>query len=347
MKATKKLAFATIALIAASSLTVGSTFAWFSYQSSVTLGAVNFSVDSSDANLHVAVVKHDAANPVTPALSDFTYSLSTESIKTAINNGVVAGRDNAVVYKPLTVKEDSANTVAVGNLIDLMNNGETTQAARSDYAVFDLVFRYTPAKTSAGQPNTNMPSLILDYGSVVTGDPENDTVYTPKNNDYVAWQTMDATTYGKALEVNKAIPARARDAARVAFLFNDGAKKNKVWAPSEEQGTGVVTSDSVKGFYKGNLANDYNLHYNHVPAGTVVKAPTYASRVYAAPSGGGLPDSSKITVFPAMGTGKTYSELRITVKVWIEGKDGDCISSIEEDKFAFLLKFRTSPVASS
>ena len=56
MKATKKLVLAAISLVAASSLTVGSTFAWFSFQSEVELGEVQFSVDSGDENLQVAVI---------------------------------------------------------------------------------------------------------------------------------------------------------------------------------------------------------------------------------------------------------------------------------------------------
>ena len=57
MKATKKLILAAVSLVAASSLTVGSTFAWFSYRSSVELGSVEFSVDSGSEYLQVAVTE--------------------------------------------------------------------------------------------------------------------------------------------------------------------------------------------------------------------------------------------------------------------------------------------------
>lgn len=347
MKATKKLAFAAVSLAVAASLTVGSTLAWFSYQSRVTLGAVDFSVDSSDENLQVAVVAHNETTPVNPVLSDFTYSLKVDTIKSAINGG------SAVVYQPLTVKEDADNEVAATNPIALLNRDGASAATAGSYAVFDLVFRYTPSKTSAGVANTNMPSLILDYESAVTATVADDD-YTPHNTNYVAWDNFADTVYGKALTKDQPIAARARDTARVAFLFKDdaGAIKNRIWAPAETFGAGITesdTSDRVKGFYNGNLANDYNVHYGHVPVDTVVTAPKYASRVYAATQASSTSalasdfDHFSIAVFPDV-QGKTYSELRITVKVWVEGKDGDCISSIQEDKFAFLMKFRTSPI---
>lgn len=344
MKATKKLVAATISLIAAASLTVGSTFAWFSYQSDVSIGSVNFSVDSSDENLQVAVVAHNETTPVNPDLGDFSYTLDANDIKAVINSGT------AIKYAPLTVQ---GNTVAATDKIDLVEKDETTTASLGSYALFDLVFRYTPYKDAAGQPATTMPQLVLNYGSVITTT----TTTTSSSAVLYAWGDFEASRYGIALKKNDAIEARARDAARVAFLYTDtydsNTIKNKVWAPSESFDGGISqsdTSDVVKGFYNGNLASDYNLH-NGAEGATAVTAPTYASRVYAGvhnPATPGAFTHSAIAQFPTItGTGATYSELRLTVKVWLEGKDGDCIESVREDDFAFTLKFRTSTLPAS
>ena len=333
MKATKKLVAAAISLAAAVSLTVGSTFAWFSYQSSVSIGAVNFSVDSSDENLQVAAV----AVGETPALSDFTYSLSSEKVIEAI------GGKDSVAYSPLTVAEDEAdNTVSATNPISLITK-DNSEASKKSYAAFDLVFRYTPYKTLDGNPSTVMPSLILNVGSVITADPlsASDTTYVAW--DGYQWNDYATTEDGIAKNKNDPLNVRARDAARVAFLFADGVTtKNKIWAPSEAIDAGIQdnTSDTAKGYYLGNLASDYNNYHNNIKA---VSSPVYASRVYAAKTDNF--QNSAITEFPAVQGANSYSELRLTVKVWLEGKDGDCLESVNKDSFKFILKFRTSTVS--
>ncbi len=332
MKATKKLIGASVALAVAASLTVGSTFAWFSYQSNVELAEVGFAVDSGDENLQVAVTEVGG----TPANSDFVYSLSADTIKSKINGG------SPIAYTPLTVTEDSANTVSATNTIDLIEkNGNA--AASVEYATFDLVFRYIPAKDASA-----MPSLVLDYGSQVTADSD-DASFEPTRKIY-AWENLTTAKYGIATEVkqNEIIKARARDAARVAFIFGDATSKtNKIWAPSEEIAGGVTTSDTAKGFYKGNLASDYAIS-QHITTDSVT-APTYANRIYAGietPAQASDFTASSINEFTAPSSGVSYTDMRITVKVWLEGKDGDCIESVLGDTFNFLLKFRTSTLKS-
>ena len=104
MKATKKLILATISLVAASSLTVGSTFAWFSYRSDVSLGSIDFSVDSGSENLQVAVTEVGG----TYSEDDFKYSLTTEAVANAIKKNNFGA---PIVYQPLTVTEDSGSNV--------------------------------------------------------------------------------------------------------------------------------------------------------------------------------------------------------------------------------------------
>lgn len=341
MKATKKLIAAAVSLVAAASLTVGSTFAWFSYQSSVELGEVKFSVDSSDENLQVAVVAYDESNPVTPDESAFSYSLSVNDIKDKINGG------KAIAYQPLTVSGVGAdNSVAEANPITLVNEEKAVALTSSgSYAVFDLVFRYAPAKISEGM---DMPSLVLNSGSQITAD---DIGATTSDTTF-AWDNFDATDYGVELDKDDPINARARDAARVAFVLDDGSGgyKNKVWAPSEKLDVATsLTSDRARGFYLHNLASDYKIKQKDSVTLSASPAPTYASRVYAGPVN---PTSvndflcSSIAKFPDL-NGKSYSELRLTVKVWLEGNDGDCIESFKNDSFAFLLKFRTDTIKSA
>lgn len=335
MKASKKLTIAVVALTAAASLTVGSTFAWFAYQSNVELGSVQFGVDSGDENLMVAVTS--VGGSATP--SSFSYSPKAATIKSQINSG------NPVVYKPLTVKDDGSNTVSATNVIDLWEQDEQTAPGAGDFATFDLIFRYTPVKG-----NTTMPSLILDYGSEVKAVDPTDGPYKPTNKVY-AWTWSDQ--YGDAsFDQDEEIIARACNAARVAFVYQEsGTTKHKIWAPNEALAEGMQseddTSDSPKGFYKGNLANDYERHLKGPEVAQIVP-PIYASRVYSGIAKQTAQknnfDYSTIAQFPAITGDNTYSELRITVKVWLEGKDGDCLPTVMGDEFAFLLKFRTSTI---
>ena len=341
MKATKKLIAATVSLIAAASLTVGSTFAWFSYQSNVELGSVQFSVDSGDENLMVAVVAPD--QNVTPANGSFAYTLSESTIKKQING------NTEIKYKPLTIANVNGE-VSSTTPIQLQTRGGVN-ATYADYAAFDLVFRYTPKKGNT----THMPDLILDNGSVITAKTE-DALFDPNHKIY-AWKNANENeiSYGVPLEMDEQIKARARDAARVAFIYKEGeATKNRIWAPSEDLGalTDSDTSDQKKGFYKGNLAYDFDVHSHPDTQIDPVVTPRYLedSRVYAEiqnPEQGVNFRYSKIASFPALSGGATYSELRITVRIWLEGNDGDCLSTVEDDVFAFLLKFRTSPVDES
>lgn len=329
MKATKKLIIASVSLVAAASLAVGATFAWFSYRSNVELGSVQFGVGSGDENLLVAVAKVGE----TPAESSFAYTLSEETIKGVINEG------SDITYQPLTVRGASGE-VGATDAITLEKQGGSN-ATGSDYAEFDLVFRYTPA---AG--NSTMPYLILNDGSVITADPADDASYS---SSITAWWSAEEegtyqNKYGPSIATGGTIKARARDAARVAFIYGDSSSKtNKIWAPSEEQAPSVTTSDSPSGYYKNNLASDYAKHLGATLSDVVT--PTYASRVYAADNGQSDTINNTIAQFPAISGGKSYSELKITVKVWLEGKDGDCLPSVAGDQFAFLLKFKTGTVS--
>ena len=329
MKATKKLIFASVALVAAASLTVGAAFAWFSYRSDVELDSVQFGVGSGDEHLMVAVAEVGED----PAVG-FSYSLSEETIKNVINDG------SDIKYQPLTIKGASGE-VSKSDAIALEGK-DGSPATSAEYAEFDLIFRYTPATSDA-----QMPHLILNDGSVIKANPESDASYP--SSIPVWWNAEEADTYqskyGPTIAVGGEIKARARDAARIAFIYGaDSGKENKIWAPSETFDSGSVqTSDSRKGYYAGNLASDY-AKYVYGASQSDVVTPSYASRVYAANGASNTADNA-IAQFPVISPEKSYSELRITVKVWLEGKDGDCLPNVAGDQFAFLLKFRTGTIA--
>ena len=329
MKARKKLVVAAVSLVAAASLTVGATFAWFSYQSHVDLGEVQFGVGSGDENLMVAVAEV-GQSPV----GGFGYSPAAEDIKKVINKG------DAVTYQPLTVK-DASGEVSGSDEISLVTQSGSA-ATDKNYATFDLIFRYTPAADS-----TTDTYLVLNEGSLVNADPA-DATYTPDSPIQAWWTSGEAESnkmkYGAELNPGDTIKARARDAARVAFVFGEASSKtNKIWAPSEAISGSIKTSDTPKGFYLENLAKDYAAFLGASQAD--YNTPSYASRVFAAKNSEKDDTNSVIAKFPAP-SDKSYSELRITVKVWLEGKDGDCIPSVDGDKFSFLLKFRTGTLSS-
>ena len=304
MKASKKLIGAIAALTVAASLTVGTTFAWFSSQASVSTENIGMNVTSGSDTLQIAVLAKDAAE----STANFKYVLSAEEVKAAMG---------AVTYTALTSADDGKTITEKGGA-----------AATGGYAEFKFVFRTTMENAK----------LILSDTAAVTASTTTNTI---------TWQEWEQDEYknkdyGTTITAG-AINTKAAYASRIAFLEGTNAK---VWAPYEELGTGADatnTNDAPAGYYKENLASDYNISKGVADA-TAVTAQPMTNRVYRAKDAATNDAVNVIAAFPTAKMGDFY-QLTVTVKIWLEGTDGDCLDAILSDMFGVAFGFRAATVS--
>ena len=300
MKASKKLIGAIASLAVAASLTVGTTFAWFSSQSSVSTENIEMNVTSGSDALQVAVLAKDGVESDV----NFKYVLSADEVKTAMG---------AVTYTALTSADDGKTITEKGGA-----------AATGGYAEFKFVFRTTME---------NAKLILSDTAAVTASD--------SSSAEPVIWEEKKGSAeYGALIGDNGEINAKAAHAARVAFIVDTNAK---VWAPFEEYTVDASkTSDVAAGYYKGNLASDYNKFLN--PALSAVTAQTMLNRVYRAKDAATNDAVNVVAAFPTTKAGDFY-QLTVTVKIWLEGTDGDCLDAILKDTFGVAFGFRAAKIS--
>ena len=301
MKASKKLIGAIVSLAVAASLTVGTTFAWFSSQSSVSTENIEMNVTSGSDTLQMAVLAKDGAE----SAANFKYVLSASEIGAAMGS---------VTYTPLTSADDG---------LTITERGVST-AATGGYAEFKFVFRTTMENAS----------LVLSETSAVTASDSS-------SAEPVIWEEKKGSAeYGALIGDNGEINAKAAHAARVAFIEDTNAK---VWAPFEEHTVDASkTSDGAAGYCKGNLASDYNQSLH--PTWSAVTAQTMLNRVYRAKDAATNDAVNVVAAFPTTKTGDFY-QLTVTVKIWLEGTDGDCLDAILKDTFGVAFGFRAAKIS--
>ena len=304
MKASKKLIGAIASLAVAASLTVGTTFAWFSSQSSVSTENIEMNVTSGSDTLQVAVLAKDGVESDV----NFKYVLSADEVKTAMG---------AVTYTALTSADDGKTITEKGGA-----------AATGGYAEFKFVFRTTMENAK----------LILSDTAAVTAS---------TTTNMITWQEWEQDEYknkdyGTTITAG-AINTKAAYASRIAFLEGTNAK---VWAPYEELGTGADatnTKDAPAGYSKENLASDYNISKG-VAGATAVTAQPITNRVYRAKDAATNDAVNVVAEFPTTKTGDFY-QLTVTVKIWLEGTDGDCLDAILKDTFGVAFGFRAAKIS--
>lgn len=156
-----------------------------------------------------------------------------------------------------------------------------------------------------------------------------------------AAQTAIGSNYGTA--VSGTLETNAANAMRVKF----GTGKTNIWAPNEAADETNSTS-SGKGFWKNNLAADYEKYIDESTGGTwsvTSQAFSAANTVKtAAKTASNANDETKICdLTEQSGVYKGSVE----VWIWIEGTDGDCLNSIFSDVLQIDLQFigLTAPAA--
>lgn len=160
-----------------------------------------------------------------------------------------------------------------------------------------------------------------------------------------------ADVYGRALTVNNTLATRAAYASRLSFTENvaeDSTATTYLWAPYDNVYGNPQGNDAPAGYennsesyYKSNLAADYEIAFADAEGAW----PATASTVKPAS------DSMNKVVFATSDTAETSGateichltnvsgEGSITIRIWIEGDDGDCFNSILEDTLKVQMAF--------
>jgi hypothetical protein len=331
MKATKKILFSSAALVASLGVAVGSTYAWFVSNNTASVDSIQLGVGAESQNLLVAIK---------------TNNVSDSNYKSTLTGDDFDGLFDSTELSAVTYKD--------GKYV----NSNGAEVATTTYAQFTLLFR-----------DTAESYLCLRNGSSVQSVTESDDD-TDVAKNYVA-NTLDSTvdfasTYGQALTSSNTIVARAANAARVSFKVNSGtfvqnststtiSDSTKIWSPNEVNVTGADTnvdstnisntSERGKGNWKGNLSADYNKVMKGLKEAPY-KCEGYSNYIDALKSNSGSEtsttyqyDATSAIVKLVENTNTGYYEAEVTITVWLEGNDGDCLDSIFNDKIKVNLQF--------
>jgi hypothetical protein len=229
-------------------------------------------------------------------------------------------------------------------------DGKEVDKTTSQFLEFTLVFR----SDIAG-------SLVLGSDSKV--DPsEGATVKGVAAPDEIAEKKYGSNS---KIEQGGTIVARAANASRVSFTsMNYSVSDNKatalttvaatnVWCPNEDNASGADSTNTEtttgKGFWKGNLANDYynwmmnkendSKNTDGYENNVVVYNSESTNKTESVIATFG--NDNKTTVAATTTTSKhEYYEATVTIRIWIEGNDGDCLDAIFGDSMSVSLQFQ-------
>ncbi len=314
MKNTKKLFSAGLALAAAAVLATGSTYAWFASNSTVQMSGTKLNVVSAKANLEACLTTVETTD-----LSTLTYGSSIDATQwtTVLTGGANVKLDALTSTNGITFKDYTNTEYNLG----------TTYA----YAEFRIAFRST----------TKMNVFLSDVSKIEAGT-------SPSGKPAIPyWAENDTTTYGSAVTKGTDVAAKAANATRVAFIADTitGAtaatgSTSICWAPNETEENGGATSatdaGNGKGYWKGNLASDYNKYMGVSTTDVTVAQLENTVALLAQNAETGTEDKE------VCGMGdetNSYYYASVVVRIWIEGTDGDCFNSIYSDEMNITLGF--------
>lgn len=335
MKKTRlKIITAAVSLIVALGLAIGTAFAWFTSNRTVTVDTIDAQVTTGSQGLFVALKQYDGT------YTQFKTSLSSAELQEAIFGGTSQTNLATVKLDNMTTENNGVTLKTKdGATVPAFDTSSSTAEGKNGYVQFTLKFR------------TTVPQNIYlaggKTGAVVDAGSSTITAGVATLKPVLAWKTATADVYGAAITQGQAINARAAHAARVSFI--SGAT-GVVWAPYDQADVSPV-ADGVHeqaGFYKGNLAGDYyNNFIGNGSAPAVAKTAVVNSVVMLSEANMTANNAGNATVLATTAdtSGSGNYEAEVTVKLWIEGTDGDCLNSIFDDKINLLLSFNSITTA--
>lgn len=309
-KAKKRLLLSVAALVIAIAVATGSTFAWFTINREVNVDQMNISVTAGSQGIYVSTAK---AGPYKTSLS--TADLIAAGYKDKANLDALTSKDG------VTITERDSETAV--------------ESSTGKYIQFKLFFRASGESVPIIDLNRTDNSLVENKNTIL--QPSADGV---PQTIYNEWQDIGAGVYGQSAEykAQAALPSRAAHAARVSFdavAHDANIKSTRVWDPyyADPDTFCGLANDANGGRYDNtnkNFAVDYyNATYAFTDSGNdPITAPTVGTIAETQNSEEFFADVLKLTANAATG----FYEGELTIRIWIEGYDGDCINSILGDK---------------
>lgn len=308
-KSGKKLVVAIVVLVLAVALATTATFAWFTMNQSVTVGDINMDVTSNSGGLYISL---DG--------KEFSTELTAADVKDVILTNAGFTKDGTwTAEQTLALKDLTAEKESDKNLKITDEAGEPVLLTDASYAQFTIYFRATDEM----EVSLDLTGYTGDESSPTYNSKVVSTGNDPEKPAY-AWDTIAENTYGTHAQIAKgaALVTRAANAARVGFAPQVGTTKvePKIWNPNSDKGFNST---------ENNLAQDYR--------NSLLGTNTTVTEAI-----GDITDRSAdvVLVKLAKAEGAAYYEGQITVKVWIEGTDGDCLNSVLSDNLRVSLQFK-------
>lgn len=302
-KAKKRLLFSVAALVIAIAVATGSTFAWFTINREVNVEEMDISVTAGSQGIYIAAKK-------------------TGPYKTALNMDdlVTAGYNKDAKLDALTSADGKVIT----------DRGSNTALTKESGKFIEMTFYFRA--TGETMPIIDLKETKDDNRSTVLLPHTTNNAQTVDNT----WKAINIGDYGqaRAIPLNGKIEARAAHAARVSFdaLAHDKVAKNtRVWDPFYGDTTTFCgLANSANGGKLDNSVGNFALEYYNE-----TKAPDEPKLTW--PTDGIVATEAKddffknVLVLSETSTPKVY-EGELTIRIWLEGWDGDCMTSILGDK---------------
>ncbi len=342
-KTTAKIVTAAVALIVSLGIAAGTTFAWFTSNRTVAIDSLEAEVTTGRQGLYVAVQRYGS--------DDFTEFKSYLDNATILNE--MLGTDSGS-GRPTSIKLSDLTTFVTGDQnykgAKLVEEGGTaaneisfTAGAENKFIEFTLKFRTTTQQDiylAISDGNTVSSAINYVDGNSLTA--------------VKAWKRIEAGEYGNSsvIEKNASLSTRAAYAARVSFI-TDGV--GKVWAPYDYAAGNDDLSHTQAGFYvntlEKNLARDFRnalLGRNDTYVCSVLNEIRLLSDALAAQNTNIGDNPGDVAATPIARTVDNTAgafDATVTVRLWLEGTDGDCLNSVFNDKISLRLVFNSIPVA--
>lgn len=342
-KTTAKILTAVVALVISLGIAAGTTFAWFTSNRTVTFDALEAEVTTGTQGLYVAVKRYG-----TETFTEFKPSIDNATLLNEMLGTESGGsRPTSIKLSDLTTDVPEDQNYKGVKLVEEGKSAsqETTftNGAENKFIEFTLKFRTTVQQDIyLAINNGNGISSGINY---VDGN----SLTTVKS-----WRRIEANEYGNnnVINQNEALSTRAAYAARVSFI-TDGV--GKVWAPYDYALGSDDLSHTQAGFYvnteEKNLARDFRnaiLGRSDTYVCNVLNEVKLLSDALAAQNKNVSDDFGAVPATPiarTMDNSEGAFDAVVTVRLWIEGTDGDCLNSIFNDKISLQLVFNSILVA--
>ena len=324
-KATTKILLAALSLVMAIGIATGSTFAWFTANRTVQVGSIDATVTSGTQGMYVAVYDNSAS-----AYSAFNTAWTGTQISAKVFGATPTG---SVLLDALTSANSGVTLTRENSQTAVTFNAA---AQNNPFLEIKLKFRTTTAQ-----------DIYLGYD----GANANSTIEagTAGLNAVKAWKAIDANEYGNesAIAINGYLNTRAAYATRVAFLTTaNSTTTGQVWAPYDYTSGNDDGYNTQAGFYVATAQKNLARDYRNALLGTADNytiASTNAVKLLSDANATANNATGSTLIVTTEDNGAGAFDAEVTVRIWIEGTDGDCLNTIYDDTIGVNLVFNSVP----